>query len=71
MTKHQFKVIGMHCVSCAMMLEGALEDLQGVGSANASYAKSQVLIEYDERQVTLIQLAQAAQSVGYQLQTSE
>lgn len=65
--KREFKVMGMHCVSCAMTLEGALEDLAGVLSADASYAKAKVSIEYDEHQVDEQALAQAADSVGYQL----
>lgn len=67
MTQQTFKVTGMHCVSCAMNLEGALEDVQGVASANAQYAQSVVVVAFDERQVTPVQLAQAAEGVGYQL----
>lgn len=65
MIKKQFRVQGMHCVGCAMTVDGALEDLAGVKSANTSYAKQVVDVVYDETKVTEKKLIEAVQKAGY------
>jgi copper ion binding protein len=65
MTKTKFQIKGMHCVGCAMTIEGALEDLEGVKSANANYAKQSAEVEYDDKRVTEKQLIDAIQESGY------
>lgn len=60
--KATIKITGMHCVSCAMNIDGALEDLEGVKSANTSYAKSQTEVEYDERKISLEKIKQIIKS---------
>jgi copper chaperone CopZ len=59
------KVKGMHCTSCAMNIDGALEDTKGVFSANTSYAKAQVKIEYDPKKVTKKTLISVVTEQGY------
>ena len=53
MAKKTYKIEGMHCASCAMLIEGELEDA-GM-KATCSYPKQTVEIEaeddIDERQV--------------------
>jgi copper chaperone CopZ len=65
MTKQRFQIQGMHCVGCVMAIDGALEDLPGVKSASASYAKQIADVEYDESQVTVAQIVIAISEVGY------
>ncbi len=65
MIKKQFRVQGMHCVGCAMTVDGALEDLAGVKSASTSYAKQVVDVVYDETKVTEKKLIEAVQKAGY------
>ncbi len=65
MIKKQFRVQGMHCVGCAMTVDGALEDLAGVKSASTSYAKQVVEVVYDETKVTEKKLIEAVQKAGY------
>jgi copper chaperone CopZ len=64
-TKKRFQIQGMHCVGCAMTVDGVLEDLAGVTSAKANYARQVVQVEYDEREITDTQIVAAIQSVGY------
>ena len=46
------KIQGMHCASCPIMIDGKLEDeIEGVQSAQTSYAKSECRVEYDENKV--------------------
>lgn len=56
---------GMHCSSCAMNIDGALEDLPGVVSADTSYAKAVTKVTYDETQVRLEKIKQAIEAEGY------
>ena len=39
--KMVFKIAGMHCGSCAMNIDGDLEDTGKVKSAKTNYARSQ------------------------------
>ena len=45
MTKHTFKIGGMHCASCAVKIEGALQDLPEVTSAAVNYATEEAQVE--------------------------
>lgn len=63
--KQQFKIQGMHCVGCAMTVDGAVEDLPGVKSASTSYKRQVAVVEYDENQVTAAEILQAIQEAGY------
>ena len=60
------KITGMHCTSCAMNIDGELEDLlEGVKSANTSYAKSETEVEFDEEKVDHQQIIQTIKKTGY------
>lgn len=65
MTKKRFQIRGMHCASCAMLIDGALEDLPGVKSASASYARQIVEVEYDENKVSETEILSAVEDAGY------
>lgn len=67
MIKKQFHLQGMHCVGCAMTIDGALEDLPGVKSASTSYAKQVVDVHYDDKQITEQQLIEAVRDAGYRV----
>lgn len=70
MTKEQFKVSGMHCTSCAMNIEGELEDLRGVMKANVNFAKQLTHVEYDEKIVSSQQIIATIQKLGYEVNLS-
>lgn len=58
-------VSGMHCSSCAMNIDGELEETEGVIQANTSYAKSKTVITYDSAIITSVKLIQAIELLGY------
>lgn len=64
MTK-QFKLSGMHCVSCSMLIEGELEDM-GV-QAKANYAKQTVDVTYDSKKTKEEAIIGVIQRLGYQV----
>ncbi len=65
MTKKSYKVLGMHCTSCPLLIEGELEDI-GIKSS-CSYAKAQLDVEYDGSGVTEEKIRQTVKSAGYDL----
>jgi len=65
MTKQRFQIEGMHCVGCAMKVDGAVEDLIGVKSATTNYARQFADVEYDEKEVTPVDIIEAIREAGY------
>jgi Cu+-exporting ATPase len=65
MTNKKYKVIGMHCTSCAMMIEGELEDI-GV-NAKCSYALQTVEVQFDDKKITAKDIENAVKKAGYRL----
>lgn len=59
------KISGMHCTSCAMNIDGELEDTPGVFSASTSYAKSTTQVNYNPQQVSKKDLIKAVKKAGY------
>jgi sulfite exporter TauE/SafE/copper chaperone CopZ len=47
MKEYIFKVKGMHCASCEILVEKKLLDINNIKSVNASTAKGEVTIEYE------------------------
>lgn len=66
MIKKKFKIIGMHCCGCAMNIDGELEDTKGIKSANTSFAKSLVEVEYDSLELTEKEIIKTIKNAGYE-----
>ena len=64
-TKHTFRVEGMHCSSCAMLIDDALEDLPGVRSAQTSMKKSASTVELDTATTSPDDVVSAIEELGY------
>lgn len=63
--KKKLKIEGMHCSSCAMMIEGELEDI-GV-TAKCSFAAQIVEVEFDNQKISDGDIAKAIQKAGYKI----
>jgi copper chaperone CopZ len=63
--KKIFKISGMHCSSCAAMIDLDLEDLKGIISAKTDYAKSELNVEYDEKLVSENEIVASIKKSGY------
>jgi copper chaperone CopZ len=59
------KIHGMECPNCAMTLEGIEDSLKGVTFAEASYRKAQMVVEYNESQVSEAQIQAEVKRLGY------
>lgn len=62
-----FMLDGMHCVSCSLNIDGALEDTPGVESAETSYAKGKTTIKYNKDEVTPKALKAVIEGLGYHI----
>ncbi len=67
MIKKIFKISGMHCTSCAMNIDGELEDTKGVKESNTNYAKSQTEVEFDEKKIAEEKIINIIQKTGYKV----
>jgi copper chaperone len=66
MKKITLKVKGMHCKSCSMLIEDALEDL-GVKSKVDS-DKGTAIVEFDENKVSEEAIKKAIKAEGYKVE---
>ncbi|MBI2600777.1 heavy-metal-associated domain-containing protein [Candidatus Daviesbacteria bacterium] len=65
MVKKKFKITNMHCSSCAMLIDGDLEDTEGVKSASTNFAKGETEIEFDEEKLTDKTILETIKKTGY------
>ncbi len=65
MQKVIFKISGMHCTSCAMNIDGELEDSEKIISVSTSYPKQQAIVEYDPEIVSEDEIQRIIEKTGY------
>ena len=65
MKKETFKIIGMHCTSCAMNIDGELEDTPGIACSTTHYAKQETIVEYTSENINSEKIIEIIKSVGY------
>jgi P-type Cu+ transporter len=53
MQKIKLNIFGMHCTSCAMNIDGELEDTEGVKEAKTNYAKQVTEVTFDPEKVSI------------------
>ncbi len=63
--KAELPITGMTCANCARTVERALQKLDGVVAANASFASERASVEYLPSVVSLAAIQQAIRDVGY------
>ena len=68
--KTVFKISGMHCVSCALNIDGELEDTEGVKESNTSYVKSETEVSYDADKIKDEEIIGIIKKAGYRAEKS-
>jgi len=58
-------LFGMHCSSCANLIERSLKKVPGVKQASVNFAAEKALVTFDESRVRVTSLKQAVAQVGY------
>lgn len=64
-TTYTFRVEGMHCGSCALLIDDALADLPGVRSTQTSVRQGRSIVEVDTTQSTPNDILAAISDLGY------
>lgn len=64
--KTLLKITGMHCVSCAMNIDGELEDTDGIKTAATNFAKGQTEVDYDKDKITTEKIISIIKKSGYE-----
>lgn len=65
--KEHYRIGGMTCASCAMVVEQTVRKLEGVEQAHVNVATEVLTIVYQPERLTEQALAQAVEQAGYQL----
>jgi len=66
MKKQTFKVTGMHCQSCEMLIKEELED-NGVKNAVASHKNNTVEVIFDETKIDEKKIRNIIEKEGYKV----
>jgi copper chaperone len=64
-TTSAFAVTGMHCASCAILIDETLEELPGVVSSSTDLRRGTTTVEYDPGQASADQITAEIVSLGY------
>lgn len=71
MTTQIFKIKGMHCVSCASIIEKKVSKISGVSSVSVNYANEKAHIDFDQDVTTAQSINEDMETLGYSLVLSE
>lgn len=65
MKKLVLKVKGMHCASCAILIDKLLAKRDGVINSNTNYGAQKVALEFDESKISLEEIDAKVNELGY------
>ena len=65
-TTQAWRVTGMHCTSCSILIDEAVEELDGVASSATSLKKKLTTVTLDPQRCDPDQVAEAIRAAGYQ-----
>ena len=65
MKQHTYKVEGMHCASCEILLEKKILEIHGVKSVDASTSKGEIVINYENEKPSLHKLNEMFKKENY------
>ena len=58
-------ISGMHCVSCAKIIESTLEEKEGVISISVDYDSKKAFLEFDSQKTNLDEIKSEINTAGY------
>ncbi|MCX6793285.1 MAG: heavy metal translocating P-type ATPase [Candidatus Falkowbacteria bacterium] len=67
--KISLSLFGMHCSSCATLIERSLQKAPGVKQATVNFAAEKASIIFDENQTKILNLIEAVNKAGYKAET--
>lgn len=66
--KLTFKILGMHCTSCAINIDMELEDTEGVLQSNTNYANQETEVKFDGDKIVDSEIINIIKKTGYEAQ---
>src|SRR3989339_776300 len=67
----QLNLSGMHCASCATLIERGLKEVTGVQTANVNFAAEKARVVFDTSLTTVAQLISAVEKAGYKARLND
>ncbi len=71
MKQETFEIEGMHCASCANIIERSLRKLPGVGKVSASYATEKAHVTFDSAAISPAVMNKTIKKYGYSFKTPD
>jgi Cu+-exporting ATPase len=71
MKKTDLNIIGMHCASCATLIDRSLSKVEGVNEANVNYATAKARIVFDDKKLSEADLIKIVQNRGYDAKVAD
>ncbi len=65
--KQSYGIKGMHCASCASIIEKTFKKVEGVTAVSANYGNESVAVSFDESKVNPESLSKMLEPLGYSL----
>ncbi len=62
----KLQTTGMHCHSCAMLVDMTVGDLDGVKEVKTDYATGETVVEFDAEAVDVEAIVGAVRAAGYE-----
>lgn len=69
--KLKLKIDGMHCSSCAMLIDGDLEELEGVKSSVTNYYRQECEVEIDADNIETATIIETVKKTGYKAEVAK
>lgn len=66
MNKMNLTISGMHCESCAKIIEMELGDQSGVNKTMIDYKNKSAVIEYNQEKISVDEIIKIIVGLGYQ-----
>ncbi|MEI8009208.1 MAG: cation transporter [bacterium] len=65
MKKTNLDIEGMHCGSCALLIEHTLKDTKGIQQANVNFSAEKATITFNEEEIPMTEIQEAIKRLGY------
>lgn len=62
----RFRIQGMHCSSCAMNIDDALEETDGIKQSTTNYARQETVLLYDPTKISAPDCIKLINTLGYE-----
>ena len=65
LTKQIFRILDMHCTSCAMSIDGELENTDGIRESTTNFAKGTTEISFENEKIDALKIIETIKKAGY------